>query len=205
MFRHLVHALSGMLALLVCLTALPGRAEAQTGLGTNGILDDPFAFYYAVFLPNQQLQALRPGPLDSVNSAMVARQYYAQSGSRSLYNPISAYSDQAYNPLTPYSQQGQERVARPYRFVQDPSNSSGMGPSLYYNRASQYFPGLAQREGQRLQNANVYTGRQATGTRGGSRAGRMGGMGMGGMGGMGMGSMGMGGMGMGGMGMGGMF
>jgi hypothetical protein len=169
-------------------------------LGTPGVLDDPFTFYYAVYLPNQQLQSLRPTPLDSVNNAMVARQYYTQTDRRGLYNPISPYSDQASDPLRPYSQQGQERSARPYRFAQDPSNADGMGPSLYYSRASQYFPGLASRT-TRNQNANVYTpsSRSSSSRRGGMMGGGgRGGIGrMGGMGGMGMG---MGGMGMGGMG-----
>ena len=156
------------------------------------MLSDPFAFYYAIYLPNQQLQAMRPTPLDPVNNAMVARQYFAQTQRRSLYNPISPYAD-TYDPLRPYSQQGQERAAQPFRFTHDPSNTYGDGPSLYYNRVSQYFPDLAARQVRRP-NANVYNGR-------GSGKPRTGGLGRGMGGGMGMG-MGMGGMGMGGMGMG---
>jgi hypothetical protein len=147
-------------------------------------------------LPNQQLQAMRSTPMDSINNAMVTRQYYAQNERRNLYNPISPYAEQNYDPLRPYSrQQGQERVARPYRYTQDPSNSHGTGPSLYYGRAAHYFPGL--REG-RGRNANVYTRGGASRPRGG------GGMGGGGMGGGGMGGGGMGGMGGMGGGMGGM-
>ena len=91
-----------------------------------GVLNDPFTFYYAIYLPNQQLQSMRPTPLDSVNDAMVARQYYAQQNRRGLYDPISPYSD-TYDPLRPYSDQ-RERVARPTRFSRDPSNVNGMGP-----------------------------------------------------------------------------
>ncbi len=154
MVRHLVRIASSILTLLVCLSALTDRVEAQalSPLG-GGNLSDPFSFYYAVYLPNQQLQALRPGPLDAVDNAMVARQYYAQTQRRSLYNPISPYAD-TYDPLHPYSQQGQERAARPFRFAHDPSNADGNGPSLYYNRAAQYFPDLAARQGRRP-NANV--------------------------------------------------
>ncbi len=134
---------------------------------------------------------------------MVTRQYYAQKDRRGLYNPISPYADQNYDPLHPYSrQQGAERAARPYRFAHDPSNLDGTGPSLYYGRAAQYFPGLRPGRGR---NANVYT-RGAASRPSGNYTGRGGGAGMGGgMGGMGGGMGGMGG-GMGGMGggMGGM-
>src|SRR5947209_8543458 len=129
MRRHPLHATGRLLVLAVCLAALPGRVAAQTaaaatpGLGIASITDDPFAFYYAYYLPNQQLQALRPTPLDSVNNAMVARQYYAQNDRRALYNPISPYSEQAYDPLRPFSPQNAERMARPFHFAQNASNS----------------------------------------------------------------------------------
>ena len=95
---------------------------------------------------------MRPTPLDSVNDAMVSRQYYAQQNRRGLYDPISPYSD-TYDPLRPYSDQ-RERVARPARFSRDPSNVDGMGPSLYFNRIAQYYPDLAGRS-TRNRNANV--------------------------------------------------
>jgi len=186
MMRHLLRAGGVTFVLAICLLALPGQAKAQS----NGVFDDPFAFYYAFYLPNQQLQALRPTPMDSINQAMVSRQYYAQNDRRALYNPITPYGSQDYDPLRPYSQQGQERIARPFRFAQDSSNADGSGPSLYYNRSAQYFPGLAGRDG-RSKNANVYAGRRSSGGRSGM--GRSGGMG--GMGGMGGGMGGMGGMG----------
>jgi hypothetical protein len=197
MGRHLLRAAGGFFVLVVCLTSLSGPAKAQAGLGLGlgpgGILNDPFTFYYAFYLPNQQLQAMRSTPMDSINNAMVTRQYYAQNERRNLYNPISPYAEQNYDPLRPYSrQQGQERVAKAYRYSQDPSNSHGTGPSLYYGRTTHYFPGL--REG-RGRNANVYTRGGASRPRGGAGGGGMGGMGAGGMGGMGGGAGGMGGMG----------
>jgi len=152
----------------------------------GNIAADPFTFYYAYYLPNQQMQSLRPTPMDTINQAVVNRQYYAQTQKQSLYNPISPYAED-YDPLRPYSQQqGKERIAHPFRFVQNSSNSDGSGPALYYNRASQYFSGLRTGRGP---NANVAPAR-------GGRYGGMGrgmGGGMGGMGGMGM--PGMGGMG----------
>ncbi len=179
----------------------PGSARAQGffGGGQGGIVSDPFSFYYAFYLPNQQLQSMRPNPMDSINNAMAVRQYYARTDRQSLYNPISPYADANSDPLRPYSPQGQERVARPYRFSQNPSNADGGGPSLYYNRATQYFPTLRVGRGP---NGNVSSRRSSVLNRrpggGGGMGGGMGGMG-GGMGGMGGGMGGTGGMG--GMGM----
>jgi hypothetical protein len=202
MTRHLWRTAGGSVLLAIGLMSVPSQsfgqaAAAAGGLGLGGILNDPFQFYYGVYLPNQQLQALRATPMDSINSAMVARQFYAQNDRRSLYNPISPYSDQNYDPLHPYSrQQGSERIARPYKYASDPSNADGTGPSLYYGRAASYFPGL--REG-RGRNANVYSkggASRPTGNYTGRPGGAAGGMGggMGGMGGMGGGMGGMGGM-----------
>jgi hypothetical protein len=205
MKRHLVSAVGAMLAVSTVLTLSAGRAEAQTGVATGlpgqNFLNDPFSFYYAIYLPNQQLQAMRPTPLDSVNDAMVTRQYYTQGSRRALYDPISPYAE-TYDPLRPYTNQ-QERLARPYRFQRRAVSSAGTGPALYFNRIAQYYPEMASRTG-RNQNANT-GGRRGT-ARGGSRAGGGGGMGMGGgMGGMGGMRGGMGGMGGGGgMGMPGM-
>jgi hypothetical protein len=205
MVRHLKRATLALMVLSGSLVCLSSSVQAQGFTGGGGdFLSDPFAFYYAVYLPNQQLQAMRPRPIDAINQAQVARQYYAQTDRRALVNPVSPYGDQTYDPLHPYAGQGQERVARPFRFSPDPSNSDGTGPSLYYGRATAYFPGLRAGRGP---NANMSA-------RGGSRAlgpnrilkggGGGGGGGMGGMGGMGGGMGGMGGMGGGMGGMGGM-
>jgi hypothetical protein len=197
MIKRLACATSASIVLIVCLMCIPGRVNAQgfAGGGAGGeLIADPFLFYYAFYLPNQQLQSLRSTPLDSINNSMVARQYYAQNDRRGLYNPISPYADQSYDPLKPFAKQGQERVARPYRFALSPSNSDGGGPALYFNRVGGYHQ---MKEG-RGRNANMATTRAAnrlTGTRtgGGGGMGGMGGMG-GGMGGMGGGMGGMGGM-----------
>jgi hypothetical protein len=181
--------LPGCLAAAVgfALVMTPAPAGAQTNAATavsglNNITSDPFLFYYAFYLPNQQIQAMRPTPSDTINQAVINRQYYAQTQRQSLYNPVSPYAEE-YDPLRPYTQkQGGERLARPYRFTQNSSNSDGSGPQLYYNRAAQYFTGLRTGRGP---NANVAR----------VRTGRYGGMGMPGMGGMGMPGMGMPGMG----------
>jgi len=184
MFRST--ALLFLSCLGVALAPALARAQATVpGAGLGNIAADPFTFYYAYYLPNQQMQSMRPTPMDTINQAVIDRQYYAQTQKQSLYNPISPYAED-YDPLRPYSrQQGNERIARPFRFVQNSSNSDGSGPALYYNRAAQYFQGLRKGRGP---NANV-----AVTKRGGGRYG--GGGGGGGMGGMGMGMPGMGGMG----------
>jgi hypothetical protein len=191
MIRHLVNAAIGLVVLVVCLICTPSQARAQGGLGAGGeLVSDPFLFYYAFYLPNQQLQSMRSTPLDTINQANVARQYYAQNDRRGLYNPVSPYSDQTYNPSQPFAKQGQERVARPYKFALNPTNSDGTGPALYFNRTGGYHAGLREGHGR---NANVAKTKAMNRLGGG-----MGGMG-GGMGGMGMGGMGGGMGGMGGM------
>ena len=150
MLRHLLRATVASVVASGALLCGPSAAHAQGGLGGGGggdLVSDPFAFYYMFYLPNQQLQSLRPRPIDTLNQAVAQRQYYSQMDRRTLYNPISAVGDQTYDPLHPYSGQNQERVARPYRFSQDPSNADGMGPSLYYGRAASFFPGLRSGRG----------------------------------------------------------
>jgi hypothetical protein len=185
MNRHMLRLATGLFLIGLVVTTCPHSARAQaTGLGIGDITSDPFTFYYAYYLPNQQMQALRPKPIDVINQAVQNRQYYAQTQRQSLYNPISPYAED-YDPLRPYSQQqGRERVAQPFRFARDPSNSDGSGPALYYGRAAQYFPELRPGRGP---NANIARIGQRRG-----RSGGMGGMGTGGMGG-GMGMPGMGG------------
>jgi hypothetical protein len=170
---------STALLFLVCLGSIlaPSLGRAQTGIGD--ITADPFTFYYAYYLPNQQMQSMRPRPIDTINQAVQNRQYYAQTQRQSLYNPISPYAE-SYDPMHPYSPQGRERVAQPFRFAQNSSNADGSGPQLYYNRAAQYFPNLRPGRGP---NANVAPTRRGRGGMGGGMGG-MGG-GMGGMGGMG--------------------
>jgi hypothetical protein len=190
MTRHFIRAAGLAMAVAGLLSLCPGRAQAQTigpgAFGGTDILSDPFTFYYAVYLPNQQLQAMRPTPLDSVNDALITRQYYTTANRRGLTDPVSPYADMS-DPLRPYSSQ-QERLGRPFRFSHNPSNLQGRGPSLYFHRFTDYYPDMAGRTGQQ-RNANVFSGRTRAGGRGGMG---MGGGGMGGMGGMGMG----GGMGM---------
>jgi len=182
MFRLTAFLFLSCLGVTLAPTLAPAQTATTPGVNLGNIINDPFTFYYAYYLPNQQVQAMRPQPNDTINQAVINRQYYAQTQRGSLYNPISPYAEE-YDPLRPYSrQQGGERIARPYRFAQSTSNSDGSGPALYYNRASQYFTGLRPGRGP---NANVAVTRRG---RYGGMGGGIGG-GMGGMGGMGMGGM----------------
>ena len=129
MGRHLWCAAGRSTLWVVCLVSLSGQSLGQgvgTGaaLGGAGLLNDPFTFYYAIYLPNQQLQSLRPSPLDSINyGAMVTRQYYTQNAQRSPYDPISPDSDQQYDSLRPYSRQLGSDVAP------GPIDSPGIPPT----------------------------------------------------------------------------
>jgi len=88
---------STALLFLSCLgvALAPALAQAQAttattpGAGLGNIAGDPFTFYYAYYLPNQQVQSMRPTPMDTINQAVINRQYYAQTQNRSLYNPRS--------------------------------------------------------------------------------------------------------------------
>ena len=95
MMRHMWREARWSTLLLVYLMSLSGQSFGQglgtgAGLGGAGVLNDPFTFYYAIYLPNQQLQSLRPTPTDTINyGAMVRQQYYTQNDRRGLYDPIS--------------------------------------------------------------------------------------------------------------------
>ena len=175
---------------LVCLAALvtarPASAQAvATGIGIGDITSDPFTFYYAYYLPNQQMQSLRSRPSDAINEVVQNRQYYAQTQRQGLYNPISPYAEET-DPLRPYSAQGKERIAQPYRFSRNTSNADGSGPSLYYHRATQYLPEQRVVRGPNANMARVSRGRGRQGGGMGGLGGAMGGMGgMGGIGGFG--------------------
>lgn len=143
MTRHFIRAIALAMAAAALLSLSSGQAHAQvtppTPLSGTDALSDPFTFYYAIYLPNQQLQTLRPTPLDSVNDALVQRQYYASANRRGLTDPASPYAE-TYDPLRPYSGQ-QERLSRPHRFSQSPSNLNGTGPACTTTGSRSTTPG----------------------------------------------------------------
>ena len=102
---------SACLLIGLAVSQFSGLARDKALSGVGDITSDPFTFYYAYYLPNQQMQAMRPRPIDTINAAVQNRQYYAQTQQKSLYNPISPYTEE-FDPLRPYSQrQGEERIA----------------------------------------------------------------------------------------------
>ena len=78
MFRHLLRATVCLIVLCGSLFCLPSSADAQGVLGARRWLHGArrrlsqrsVHFYYAFYLPNQQLQSLRPRPIDTLNQAM---------------------------------------------------------------------------------------------------------------------------------------
>ena len=135
----------GLIVVSGSLLSVPTSANAFGFMGGTGggFLSDPFNFYYAFYLPNQQMQSMRLEPSDTLNQVVAARQYYAQTDRRGSATPISrALATKLYDPLHPYSGQTQERRRPPVSIATDPSNADGQGPSLYYGRASAYFPGV---------------------------------------------------------------
>ena len=68
MVRHLLRATVGVDRARRLALCLPSTAQAQQGFmggGADGFISDPFNFYYAFYLPNQQMQSLRPRPIDT--------------------------------------------------------------------------------------------------------------------------------------------
>src|SRR5271166_5444637 len=106
MFRSTAFLLLSCLGVALAPTLARAQVTTSTlpGAGLGNIANDPFTFYYAYYLPNQQMQSMRPTPMDTINQAVVDRQYYAQTQKQSLFNPISPYAED-YDPLRPYSQQ----------------------------------------------------------------------------------------------------
>ena len=194
MRRHLVHSVVAALAVFVGLAIPAGRAEAQTGVGAAGgignglgVLNDPFAFYYAIYLPNQQLQAMRPAPLDAVNDAMVSRQYYAQQSRRDLYDPISPYSDTLRPAPALLRSAGTRRPARTILARSVQHGRHGARRSTTTDRPVLPRPGRAidsqsQRQCLQAHSRIGRSGRRWNGRRGMGGGGGGGGMGMPGMG-----------------------
>ena len=78
MIRHLLRATLALIVLSGSLLCVPTSANAQGFMGGTGggFLSDPFNFYYAFYLPNQQMQSMRPRPIDTLNQVVAARQDY---------------------------------------------------------------------------------------------------------------------------------
>ena len=139
MVRHLVRVASAMLA------GLPvgiDRSSGGTGVGRQygGILNDPFSFYYAIYLPNQQFSRCVQGRW----TRSITRWSPGNTSHRLSDGDCITRSHRTRTLTIPLTRtRNRARNARPSIPVcPDPSNADGNGPSLYYNRVVQYYPNL---------------------------------------------------------------
>ena len=165
MKRHFVHAVGATLAVLVCLSILrrpgggPDRGGRRRRPRRPGLFNDPFTFYYAIYLPNQQLQAMRPTPLDSSTTRWspantTPSRIDVASTIRSRRTPTPTIRSDPIHQ--------QERLARPSRFSHDPSNLTAWGPRSTSIGSPSTIP-IWRAAATRNRNANV--GRPARGRR----------------------------------------
>lgn len=110
-------------------------AQAQI-FGNN---NDPFTIYYGFWLPRQAALAVTPRPEQTVNAMAAIRQQTALTERGNLYDPIQPFGAGLYDPANPFGNRraGQRLGGRAIHG----GNSSGAGPSMYYNRSAAYFPG----------------------------------------------------------------
>jgi hypothetical protein len=129
-------------AAAIVLLAPADRAQGQ------GVLSDPFSFYYGYYLPHQASMAARPTPLDTINNVTAQRQYAAQTDRSALYDPISPYAEDEADPFRAYGGGGRRGGAggpprvQSFTYGKDNSNTRGEGPAMFYNRTARYFPTL---------------------------------------------------------------
>ena len=153
--RHRLQAVADRFASGGCLAWLPPRQTRRGCLGVRRGRNSsaiPSLSTTPYYLPNQQMQALRPTPMDSVNQAMMSRQYFAQNDRTALTNPISPYADRDTTRFGLTQNKGKSGLHGPSVFAADPRNADGAGPSLYFNRTGKYHPKLRTGRGP---NANV--------------------------------------------------
>lgn len=165
----------GLAAALTCAILLPAQRASAQGVG-NGVGTDVFSFYYGYYLPNAAFNAAQPKAMDTLNQITAIRQFNAQTDRTSLYDPISPYAEDEdqfdARSRNARGGRGGGRGSAEGRF--GASMIRGAGPSQYYGRTSQYFPGMRSGRGPNRNLATLH-----------GRSG--GGMGMPSMGGMGMG------------------
>ena len=169
----------------------PGGRRGGLGLRRRGavqtagasVFSDPFTFYFAVYLPRQQLMANQPGPELAVNNQAINRQMMALTDRSGLNNPVDPYGlGQSFDPNDPFA--GRRVPTR--NTMTSPggvrtTHVNGSGPAGYYGRTAMYFPSM--RSGRRAPQAGgarpISTGASGRGIGGGMMGGGM----MGGFGG----------------------
>ena len=186
---------------LAHVSARPARRRAS-GRTAESFLSDPFNFYYAFYLPNQQMQAMRPRPIDTLNQAVAAPAILLADGPPRIVQPDFTLWRPDLRSSPPLLRPGSGTACK---------SLPVLAGSLEFRRhrarrsITVAQPPISPVSRSAVEpNANVSAARQQSRSRAGLVLSRGGGGGGGMMGGGGMGG-GMGGMGGGGMGgMGGM-
>ena len=118
---------------------------AQTG---SGGFSDPFFLYYGYFLPRSAALAAQPRVEDTINQNFANNQSSARTNRAGLYDPNGGYGAfDNYNPndrfdnATAQGGRANQAVRRSMRGLPT-TNIAGRGPTLYYNRAAQFYPSL---------------------------------------------------------------
>lgn len=149
-------SLLGLALAVAAVSAWGAEARAQFGTSTN----DPISFYYGVYLPRQQAQALQPGPEASIASLSASRQAYAATNRNDAFDTsVNRFEleagDYGFNNgiRTPGGTMQAARIGQ---------NVNGQGPARYYGGAKlkNFHPGI--RSGI-SKNANVTQIRQRSG------------------------------------------
>lgn len=145
-------SLLGLALAVVAVSAWGGEARAQFGNA-----NDPINFYYGVYLPRQQAQALQPGPEASIAALNANRQAYAATNRNDAFDTAANRFDVDAGEYGFNGGGRQPGGALPAARIG--LNQNGMGPSKYYGGAKlrNFHPGL--RSGV-SKNANVATIRQ---------------------------------------------
>jgi hypothetical protein len=139
--RHTRWVLGAVLAV----SAWATDSRAQNG---NGGFDDPFFLYYSYFLPRQAALAAQPHVEDTINQNFANNQATARTNRAGLYDPNGGYGafddydpDNALDNPMKRGGRANSGVRRSARGLPT-TNIAGRGPSLYYNRAGQFYPSL---------------------------------------------------------------
>jgi hypothetical protein len=143
-------------------------SRAQFG-NIGGLGADPFSLYYGFYLPNQAYQASQPRIEDTINSVASLRQYNGRAQQAGVFDDMGGFGGADEDDMfRPYGGRGGMGRMRPLLPGSDTNAIRGLGPSIYYNRLSRYYPRMAAIQG-RGPNRNVVQLRSR-------RGGGMGGM-----------------------------
>lgn len=148
-------SLLGLALAVAAVSTWAGDARAQ--FGTVG--SDPINFYYGVYLPRQQAQALQPGPEASIAALNANRQAYAATNRNDAFDTGAARFDAEAGEYGFNS--GTRAPGGSMQAARIGQNLNGRGPSRYYGRnLANFHPNI--RPGTQ-RNANIGAIRQGRG------------------------------------------